>query len=77
MKRDAKYIRINDDGFDCIIVFSRLINHSDFSSLEPKSAGFISFKDGIAECYGESISLKIESTPEYDSELANKQILMK
>lgn len=77
MDKRVKYICINDDRFDCIIVFSKLLSHDIFINLKPKSAGFISFENGEATCYGESVSLRIKSNPEYDSELANKQILIK
>ena len=63
-----------------IIVFSEILQHSEFKRFEPISAGFISF--GINEkgrpscsCYGKSISLGIESRLE-DTDIAKKQLNM-
>jgi hypothetical protein len=72
----TKYIRTKDDK---IIVFSETFNHSDFKHKQPVSAGFISFgvnSEGNASCtcYGESISLGMESD-EKDTKLAMRQIL--
>lgn len=74
----TKYVRTKDNE---IIVFSALINHSEFKMFEPISAGFILFTtddlgNPTCECYGESISLGfLPSKPEEDSKLANQQIL--
>ena len=74
----TKYIKTKDNE---IIVFSALLNHSDFKKFNPISAGFILFLTdelGIPnyECYGESVSLNfLKSNPEQDSKLANIQIL--
>ncbi len=53
---DIKYVRTEDDE---IIVFSSIMNHSDFRNFNPISAGFISFginRQGnpTCSCYGES-----------------------
>jgi hypothetical protein len=71
----AKYIKTKDYE---IIVFSEAIFHSEFRNMNPVSAGFISF--GINEegnptcsCYGESISLRLQSDEE-DTELAQHQL---
>jgi len=73
----VKYIKT-----DCkqIIVFSNYHTHDEFSKFNPISAGFISFgvdRNGnlSCTCYGESISLRLKSDPETDTELARKQIL--
>ena len=74
----VKYVRTKHNE---IIVFSELLNHSDFSNHQPVSAGFISFgvgEDGnpSCSCYGESISLGfLKSKGDEDSELAYRQIL--
>jgi hypothetical protein len=74
----TKYIRTQQNE---IIVFSALLNHSDFATYYPISAGFISFTtdkfgNPSCECYGESVSLGfLKSNPEEDSKLANLQIL--
>lgn len=64
-----------------IIVFSELMQHSDFKHFQPISAGFISFgvnKEGnpSCSCYGESISLGIKSNPEEDTLMAKRQLNM-
>jgi hypothetical protein len=72
-----KYI-ITKDGV--IIVFSELLQHSDFKKFEPISAGFISFgirsMDGemTCNCYGESISLGLKSNPDEDVKIARRQL---
>ena len=77
----TKYIRTENNQ---IIVFSGLLQHIQFSHFSPISAGFIAFgvrpdENGRAEvhceCYGESVSLKLKSNEESDTELAMKQIL--
>ena len=72
----VKYIKTEDNK---IIVFSGLQNHFEFRSFNPISAGFISFsaKGGMpnVQCYGKSVSLKMESDSNIDSELARRQIL--
>lgn len=72
----SKYIRTKENN---IIVFSPLMQHKEFRSYNPISAGFISFgvnNDGnpSCTCYGKSDSLGIESI-EGDSKLAERQIL--
>ncbi len=71
----AKYIKTKDNE---IIVFSEAMFHSDFRNMNPISAGFISF--GINEegnptcsCYGESISLRLQSDEE-DTLIAQHQL---
>ena len=64
-----------------IIVFSELLQHSDFKSFNPISAGFISFgtnKEGnpTCSCYGKSISLGLNSNPEEDTKIAKRQLNM-
>jgi hypothetical protein len=64
-----------------IIVFSELLQHSDFKSFKPISAGFISFginKEGnpTCSCYGKSISLGLNSNPEEDTKIAKRQLNM-
>lgn len=73
----AKYVKTENDE---IIIFSELQQHKDFKHFSPVSAGFVLFKtdkDGnvTCECYGESISLSLESDPQIDTLLTKKQIL--
>lgn len=57
-----KYVKTEDN---VIIVFSELLQHSEFKRFNPKSAGFISFgtdretRNPSCTCYGESISLNL------------------
>jgi hypothetical protein len=64
-----------------IIVFSELLQHSDFRHFDPISAGFISFgvnKEGnpTCNCWGESISLGLKSRPDEDTKIAKMQLNM-
>ena len=73
-----KYIITDNEE---IIVFTELIQHSKFRNFNPISAGFISFginKQGnpTCSCYGESISLGLESRPEKDTIIAKMQLGM-
>jgi hypothetical protein len=72
----TKYIKTRNNQ---IIVFSGVIEHSVLKHLDPISAGFISIgigedKNPSCTCYGESISLGLQSDPS-DTELAMRQIL--
>jgi hypothetical protein len=74
--KKVKYIKTKDKE---IIVFGDIIVHSDFIDMNPISAGFISFgtnEDGnpTCRCYGESISLGLESDEEEDTFLAKSQL---
>lgn len=85
MRTKAKYIRTKNNQ---IIVFSELLNHSDFKSFEPVSAGFIfisseketttsgTYSKTKCNCYGRSVSLNLDSNPVEDTMLANLQILL-
>ena len=66
---------------EVIIVFPGLLQHSDFRSFNPISAGFISFgvnKQGnpTCNCWGESISLGLKSRPDEDTKIAKRQLDM-
>jgi len=74
--KKVKYIKTKDKE---IIVFGDIMVHSDFKHMNPISAGFISFgtnEDGnpTCRCYGESISLGLESDEEEDTFLAQSQL---
>jgi hypothetical protein len=78
MSLKQKYIITSNRN---IIVFSELLNHSDFEDFNPIRAGFISFgvnKEGnpSCSCYGKSISLGLESNPEEDTKIAKQQLDM-
>ena len=73
----VKYIVTEEEK---IVIFSELQQHSEFSRFSPISAGFISIgldeKGGLScSCYGSSVSLKLDSRPKEDTELANRQII--
>lgn len=73
----VKYIRTESHQ---IIVFGEGIEHSRFEHMNPVSAGFISIginKNGnpSCTCYGESVSLGIDSCPRQDNALAMEQVL--
>ena len=74
----TKYIITKDKK---IIVFSELLQHSEFKRFQPISAGFISFgvnKQGnpSCSCYGESVSLGLKSNPDEDTMIAKRQLNM-
>lgn len=73
----AKYIITKDKD---IIIFSPGLSHADFEEFNPVRAGFIAI--GVDEngsptfdCFGESVSLKLKSSPEKDNVIAQSQIL--
>lgn len=80
----CKYIVYEDREYGCevIALFSPIETHADFArrlGVQPTSAGFLRLKPStngvpiiLAECYGESVSLKLKSDQEKDSRLANK-----
>lgn len=64
-----------------LIVFSDGLSHSEMAGRRDiVGAGFIRFHDtndaelARAECYGESVSLKIKSRKEEDEEIINRRI---
>lgn len=73
----TKYIRTKDNK---IIIFSELQQHSEFEIFKPISAGFVAFgtdKDGELKCscYGDSVSLGLDSKGEEDAILVKRWIL--
>ena len=73
MYRDTrqKYVRLKE--YDEIIIFPQIIEHSEFKTLNPVSAGFCSIGDNVINCYGISVSLNLECK-EDDSFIATKQV---
>jgi hypothetical protein len=78
---EAKYVIVEGSG----IILSAAIQHKDMVGYNEKceGAGFVRFaveKDSygddiiVAQCYGESISLGIESRLEKDSKILTRQI---
>lgn len=79
--RDVKYVIVDGSA----IVFSAAIMHSEMVKYNQKAAGagFVRFYSSknewgedkiIAKCYGESISLGVESRGEEDSFIVTSQI---
>ena len=74
----SKYIIVEDHGLEVPIVFCPLLQHKDVAKPYSKviSAGFCSVHKDINDvtnwkCWGESISLKLDSRPE-DEEVLTK-----
>ena len=66
---DAKYIIVEQDGFEMPYLFSPLVKHSEFAykiGNKVISAGFISIGEFGINCYGKSDSLNIVSRGEKD-----------
>ena len=72
---ESKYVVYNSktDG-EVIIVFPYGLKHSTFRDFNCVRAGFISFEEGKAKCYGDSFTLGLKSDEKLDSELANDDI---
>lgn len=62
----TKYVKTENGE---IIMFPETIMHSDFKKFNPISAGFCHIRHDkkTVECYGESISLRLNSDPKKDS----------
>lgn len=76
MNRDIKYIKFDAGGEPNIVMWTDIfsVSHSSMAMMlnqKPVSAGFVRFRDGVAECYGKSVSLDIESDPA-DSAIVNE-----
>ena len=67
-----KYIKIAPYGE--IIIFPCSIEHSVFKGMGAVTAGFCYIDADKVRCFGKSISLKLESNPKVDSDLATKQL---
>ena len=71
--RKIKYIVTKDEK---IIIFSDLQQHNEFEMFNPIAAGFIqvgiSNGEQFANCYGESISLRLKSRGDKDTKLAQR-----
>lgn len=78
MSGKMKYINFKNIG---LVIFETTVTHSDMKNMigmEPISAGFCSMpnKDECgneARCFGESVSLKLSSTPE-DTETLKRRL---
>lgn len=84
-----KYVVFSDNDHERIILFPAIIEHRSFATSMPKSwrpvrAGFVFFAlhdadgntlEGRFKCYGESISLNLESDPEKDLMLLNRELV--
>ena len=77
---DAKYIvYLEDENYtEVAVIFSNRVIHLDMArdmsvGARVSSAGFVRFKDGKAEAYGRSDSMRIVSK-ETDTALINKKL---
>ena len=77
----AKYVIVNGNA----IVFTAALQHKEMVPYgeTAEGAGFVRFRqeknqwgetETVAECYGKSISLGVESRPELDSRILTRQI---
>lgn len=80
MSYKSKYVILRVGGTDLPIVFSDLMTHADVARPlcahrgEPVAAGFCYINDaGRYTCYGESVSLRLESRPE-DGAILNRYL---
>jgi len=67
-----KYVRLKE--YNEIVIFPCIIEHSQFSSFNPITAGFCYVNNDKVRCFGYSVSLQLESDEEKDSALATKQL---
>lgn len=72
MDTRQKYVKLKQ--YNAIIIFPCHIEHSKFKNLEPITAGFCYVHENKVTCFGNSISLDLESDPEDDSKEATKQL---
>jgi hypothetical protein len=74
MNFKSKYIIIDALVSDTPIVFSEILTHADVARAmggKVKSAGFCYIQNNQYVCYGESISLKVQSRGADDSKILN------
>lgn len=72
----AKYII---DRKSTPVIFPETLNHAEVAHAlnfsQVTGAGFVSVShDGAYQCYGESVSLKVKSNGEADSEILNRYL---
>lgn len=77
MRFKQKYIITKENR---AIVFSELLQHSDFRHFEPIRAGFVVFNSEVynpisCTVYGESISLNRYSNKKLDEDIIKREIL--
>jgi len=73
MKKKVKYVKFLNNDHEEIIFFSECVKHHHFKSFEPISAGFAQFNGESVTCYGESVSLRLQ-TESNDTFVATKQV---
>lgn len=69
--RKMKYVRL--ERYDQIIIFPDVLKHSVFKDFNLISAGFCYINQGKVSCFGESLSLGLESMKD-DTLKATKQV---
>ena len=75
-----KYITYDHfDGYPAYVLFDTITNHKEMAgqlrSTKIHGAGFVSFGEGGACCYGESVSMNIMSRGKDDEKIINRSIL--
>ena len=71
MDTKQKFVRLGE--YNQVIIFPGTLQHSEFSNLNPISAGFCHVYKNRIDCFGESISLGLKSKDD-DSFMATKQV---
>lgn len=77
MSLHLKYIIHNIAGYEEPVIFGEAYQHVMMAKLlgisdNVVSAGFVQITNKGAQCYGESITLKVASRPEEDTTLVNR-----
>ncbi len=75
-----KYIIVDNGMHETPVIFGEEMDHTQMASdafgfkKNVVSAGFVCFSTDGLYCYGQSVSLKIESRPEKDAAIINRMI---
>ncbi|MCK5611936.1 hypothetical protein KAR91_59250 [Candidatus Pacearchaeota archaeon] len=74
---ERKYITYDHyDGYPAYIFFDTITNHKEISgqlrAIKIHGAGFLSFREEGACCYGESVSMNIMSRGQDDEKIINR-----
>ncbi len=72
-----KYITYETlDGNERYVIFDKLMDHSSMAHKVIKGkilgAGFVGFNEGGPHCYGKSVTMKVPSRNEQDSQLIQR-----
>jgi hypothetical protein len=80
MSNGMKYLVFNVELGEEIVLFSATIEHAGFSRMMPKHwkpirGGFVWIVEGAVQCYGESLSLGVQSDRKKDTEMLARQLM--